>query len=72
MIRVLEQYYSINYPFPLHRKIKLTGRWKLITINGSSEMYIEVKGLLWNRWVSEYFISVDDVTEFIGNCNNGY
>ena len=66
-----KEYVQILYQEPMYWyediTNKLTGRWKIYTVNGKSTLYLEKKGLF-KQWLSEEYLYIDYVEETIFKC----
>lgn len=51
------------------REVHLTGRWKVVVINGEPRLWFEVKRAFWfKEWVPEGRLNIEAIEEFVNDC----
>jgi len=68
-VEVYAKVFDPEWGYALH-PVNLTGRWKIMTINGDKELYVEHKGWLIRNWYSAEDIQVFDIEETINECHH--
>ena len=54
-----------------YKKFKPTGRWKTRILNGTTKIFVEHNGLIFNSWYAEDDVVFEDIVEYVNSCGEG-